>query len=191
MSMYLDWMQLNWNEWVVNYDFAHQALLAQNVQRGSRNWNETAREWFRGMQNRGMSGLDSLAEKPYHAGFVASPRSGFLSGGFAAGLDSRFSSVGSACRCKCTKPLQAATIHNWLRGFMPNCFIYWKGAASRAAKSQTPLEFASSPTLEPELVPAVREFTSLYAQARFGQAACDAPRLRTLLAQIRSTPKPR
>ena len=55
----------------------------------------------------------------------------------------------------------------------------------------TPLEFASSPTLEPELIPAVREFTGLYAQARFGEASCDVPRLRTLLAQIRTTPKPR
>ena len=59
---YLDWMQLNWNEWVVNYDFAHQMLLAQNVERGSRNWNESARDWFRRMQNRGMNGLTGWQE---------------------------------------------------------------------------------------------------------------------------------
>jgi len=37
----------------------------------------------------------------------------------------------------------------------------------------------------------VREFTDLYAQARFGGAACDAFRLRALLDQIRAVPRPR
>ncbi|HXP23459.1 MAG TPA: DUF4129 domain-containing protein, partial [Candidatus Sulfotelmatobacter sp.] len=54
---------------------------------------------------------------------------------------------------------------------------------------QTPLEFADSLVLEPALSPAVREFTDLYAQARFGGAACDAFRLRALLAQIRAVPR--
>jgi len=58
------------------------------------------------------------------------------------------------------------------------------------AETQTPLEFADSAGLQPELAPAVREFTQLYSQARFGSTPCDTGRLRTLLAQIRSTPKP-
>ncbi len=89
MSMYLDWMQLNWNEWVVNYDFAHQALLAQNVQRGSRNWNETIRDWFRHMQNRGMAGLTRWQQSHTKLGTAVSIGVGFLSGSFALGLDSR------------------------------------------------------------------------------------------------------
>ena len=56
---------------------------------------------------------------------------------------------------------------------------------------QTPREFADSLALQPALAPAVREFTDLYAQARFGGAACDALRLRALLAQIRAVPRPR
>ena len=39
---------------------------------------------------------------------------------------------------------------------------------------------------EPGLAPAVREFTEIYAHARFGGAPCDALRLRGLLEQIRA-----
>ena len=35
--------------------------------------------------------------------------------------------------------------------------------------------------------PAVREFTTLYAHARFGGAPCDISRLRALLTQIRAS----
>src|SRR6202012_5773245 len=55
-------------------------------------------------------------------------------------------------------------------------------------ESQTPLEFAVAVS-EPSLAPAVREFTQIYAQARFGGAACDTSRLRSLLAQIRAAGK--
>jgi hypothetical protein len=39
---------------------------------------------------------------------------------------------------------------------------------------------------ESGLGPAVREFTMIYAQARFGGAPCDTMRLRGLLEQIRA-----
>ncbi len=43
-----------------------------------------------------------------------------------------------------------------------------------APETQTPLEFADSAGLQPELAPPVREFTQLYSQARFGNTPCDA-----------------
>jgi hypothetical protein len=51
--------------------------------------------------------------------------------------------------------------------------------------SQTPFEFAAA-VHSPNLAPAVREFTQLYGQARFGGAPCDTTRLRQLLDQIRT-----
>jgi len=59
------------------------------------------------------------------------------------------------------------------------------------SEAETPREFADSLAFHPLLAPAVREFTDLYAQARFGGAACDAFRLRALLDQIRAVPRPR
>jgi hypothetical protein len=55
------------------------------------------------------------------------------------------------------------------------------------AETQTPGEFAATLSLQPSLRSAVSEFTSLYAEARFGGAICDAFRLRALLEQIRSS----
>jgi hypothetical protein len=57
--------------------------------------------------------------------------------------------------------------------------------------TQTPLEFATSGGLQPELAGPLREFTELYAQARFGDKPCDSFRLRALMEQIRSVPRSR
>ena len=46
LGLYVDWMELTWNEWVINYDFAHQVQMAQIMQRNTRNWTEAARGWF-------------------------------------------------------------------------------------------------------------------------------------------------
>src|ERR1700751_5158849 len=35
LSQYLDWLELSWAEWVINYDFGHQLQMAQIVQRSS------------------------------------------------------------------------------------------------------------------------------------------------------------
>jgi hypothetical protein len=51
--------------------------------------------------------------------------------------------------------------------------------------SQTPFEFVAAVDSS-NVAPAVREFTQLYAHARFGDAPCDTTRLRLLLDQIRA-----
>ena len=38
LSLYWDYFDLQWKEWVINYDFIHQYTLAQNLQRSSRSW---------------------------------------------------------------------------------------------------------------------------------------------------------
>src|SRR5690242_17796343 len=52
-------MQITWNEWVIGYDFAHQVVLAQNLQRSSKNWGESARAWFDRKQQSGKRWLKS------------------------------------------------------------------------------------------------------------------------------------
>ena len=49
-GMYWDWFQFAWGEWIVNYDFAHQITLAQNVQKTSRDWSESARNYYHDKQ---------------------------------------------------------------------------------------------------------------------------------------------
>jgi protein-glutamine gamma-glutamyltransferase len=190
LSLYLDWMQLNWNEWIINYDFAHQMTLAQNVQRGSRNWNEIARDWFRRTQDRGMAGLTRWQKNHARLSvllpvalifFLILLRLDWIRALFhwlALSLQIRRAPSGR------NSPQLASRLYAELQRLLEK-------RGFRRSETQTPLEFAASPALQAELAPMVREFTELYAQARFGNLPCATPRLRNLLAQIRSTPKPR
>jgi hypothetical protein len=190
LNMYLDWIQLNWNEWVVNYDFSHQVQLAQNMERGSRNWNEVAKDWFRRMQDRGMSGLSRWQEGHSNLSFLLPLVLLLVLVILRCDWIRRFvrwislllqlrSSPGTR-----SNPQLASRLYAELQRLLV------KRGFTRA-ETQTPLEFATSATLQPELAPAVREFTELYSQARFGNLPCQATRLRALLTQIRSTPKQR
>src|SRR5258706_9374034 len=46
LAKYIDWFELSWSEWVVNYDFAHQVQMAQTIQRSSQSWTQSLRAWF-------------------------------------------------------------------------------------------------------------------------------------------------
>jgi hypothetical protein len=52
-------------------------------------------------------------------------------------------------------------------------------------QTQTAFEFAAS-VGDARIAPAVREFTEIYGHARFGEAPCNAVRLRELLAQVKA-----
>src|SRR5262249_51785124 len=55
LNQYLDWMELTWNEWVVSYDFAHQVVLAQRLQRSSRTWGDAFRAEIDGLRRQTVS----------------------------------------------------------------------------------------------------------------------------------------
>jgi hypothetical protein len=187
LGLYIDWMELNWNEWVINYDFAHQVQMAQNMQRNTRNWTEAARNWFTLQQLRGKQKLKSWLARSGDITF-ALPMAlaillvllrydviGFALRKLRFNLQLRRPSRGSA------NPQLASRLYSELLRLLAK-----RGFARK--ESQTAMEFAGALS-EPRLAPAVREFTQIYAQARFGGAACDTQRLRGLLAQIRATAK--
>jgi protein-glutamine gamma-glutamyltransferase len=187
LNLYLDWMQLNWNEWVVNYDFAHQMLMAKNVRQNSTDYSESLRRWFRRAQDRGMSGLTKWQR-----------RHTFLSKVFPVALVLllvvlRFDWIRSAVRwLSLALQMRQPTAHRnnpqlASRLYSEMLRVLEKRGYTRA-ETQTPGEFAAALSLQPSLGSVVGEFTSLYAEARFGGAVCDAFRLRALLEQIRSTP---
>lgn len=190
LGMYLDWVQLNWNEWVINYDFSHQTLLAQNVQRTSRNWNELAGDWRRKLSDHTIGALTRWQKKHAVLGlllpavlvvFLILLRFDWIRSVF------RWLSLSLQLR---RSPMDRRNPQLASRLYSELVRLLEKRGYSRL-DTQTPLEFASSSELQPELVPAVREFTHLYAEARFGDRPCDALRLRSLLQQVRSAPRPR
>ena len=184
LALIVDWFQLNWNEWVISYDFAHQSVLAQDLQRKSRSWNGSLRAWFAKKQEYGKAWL-----RHWQAGH------GYLALLFPVGMIAllialRYGWIGRIVhnlrlklwlrsrKSQKANPALASRLYLELLKLLER-----RGFARK--ESQTPFEFAAA-VGEPALAPAVREFTQLYADARFGGAPCNLPRLRELLAQIRS-----
>jgi hypothetical protein len=186
-NLYLDWMQLSWNEWVINYDFAHQLAVARNVRQNSTDYSESFRHWFQRTQERGMLGLTEWQR-----------RHSLLSLAFPAALVFllvvlRFDWIRSLFRwlSLALQIRQPTALRNnpqlASRLYAEMLRVLEKRGYTRA-ETQTPQEFVASLSVQPGLRGAIGEFTSLYAEARFGGAICDAFRLRALLEQIRSTP---
>jgi hypothetical protein len=184
LANYLDWFELSWNEWIINYDFAHQMALAQNVQHSSRSWNEAARVWFGKIQDRAWKGLSSWQLRHARLGNLI-PLAFVV---FLVVL--RFDLMQRALRkfilhwqlrgsgsLKANPQLASRLYSELLR------LLARRGLARR--ESQTAQEFAALVT-EPKLESAVREFTQIYSRTRFGGAPCDTSRLRQLLDQVRS-----
>jgi len=184
LGQYADWMEITWSEWVIGYDFAHQVALAQNLQRDSRNWSESARDWFEHKQRAGKKWMKSWQLQRGVLGYLL-PVALVL---FLAAL--RFNVLAELSRrirlffqlrgskVARTNPQLASRLYAELLRML----------ARRGLKrnlSQTPFEFAAAVD-SPNLAPAVREFTQIYAHARFGGAPCDTTRLRRLLDQIRA-----
>jgi hypothetical protein len=184
LANYLDWFELSWNEWIINYDFAHQVALAQNVQHNSRNWTDTVRAWFEKTERKAGKALSSWQLSHVALGnFVPIAFVLFL-------VVLRFNLVQGVLRklsllwhlrgsnSPGTNPQLASRLYNELLRLLE-----MRGLQRR--ESQTALEFAAGIT-EPELESTVREFTQIYTRTRFGGAPCDTSRLRQLLGQVRS-----
>ena len=187
LNKYIDWVQLSWSEWVINYDFGHQMQMAQNVQRVSRNWTESLRAWFEHAQTNNRQRLKSLQLRHGTFGLLLPLLLLLLL------LALRYELIGKVIRrlrlywqlhapeSPQANPLLASRLYAELLRVLER-----HGFARRPA--QTPLEFASS-VQTPTLAPAVSEFTRIYASARFGGTSCDTLRLRHLLEQIREAPR--
>ena len=184
LEQYADWMAITWREWVIGYDFAHQMVLAQNVQRNSRNWSEATRSWFEQKERAGKKWIKSWQFQHGPLGYLL-PVSLVL---FLVAL--RFNLIAELFRrirlflqlrsrkTVRTDPQLASRLYAELLRMLARRGLL-------RLESQTPFEFAAAVDA-PQLAPAVREFTQLYAYARFGGAPCDTTRLRQLLDQVRS-----
>jgi len=187
LAHYIDWLELSWNEWVINYDFAHQVQMAQILQRNSRSWNDSVRVWFKQKQRGSKAWLRSWLGRRGTITFalpmalillLVLARYGVLGAGIRRlrlYLHSRAPAEAQA------NPQLASRMYAELLRVLER-----RGFTRRA--SQTPLEFAAAVS-EPALAGVVQEFTRIYGNARFGGAACDAMRLRGLLEQVRLTAK--
>jgi transglutaminase-like putative cysteine protease len=196
LQKYADWLQLTWEDWVISYDFAHQLSLAQTLQHSSRTWTESAREWFQAKQDRGKEWFKDWqfthAKLRYLlplglVGMLVMLRLDLFSrllGGLGLLLRIRWHPTAAS------NPQLASRLYfELLRLLEKSGFV--------RRESQTPREFAAALAGGPQsqglqtnaagVSSAVREFTEIYVQARFGGTACDTSRMRALLIQVRAT----
>jgi transglutaminase-like putative cysteine protease len=181
LGKYADWMEITWSEWVIGYDFAHQMVMAQTMQRSSRDLSESLRAWYARQQVRGRSWM-----KSWHTGLGLLIPLAVLA--FLILL--RFDALSAILRrfrlwwqlrspkAGRSNPQLASRLYAELLRPLA------RRGLTRGA-SQTPFEFAAAVD-SPHLAPPVQEFTRLYAHARYGGAPCDTTRLRHLLDQVRA-----
>ena len=184
LGQYADWLQITWSEWVIGYDFAHQLLLAQNLQHTSKSWSETARDWFRMKQHASRKWMQSWQFQHGAIGFLLPV---FLVALLVALRFNLFAELIRrvrlflqlrGARSAQSNPQLASRLYSELLRILARRGLL-------RVESQTPYEFAAAVN-SPNLASPVREFTQIYAHARFGGAPCDTTRLRQLLDQIRS-----
>ncbi|HLZ11752.1 MAG TPA: DUF3488 and transglutaminase-like domain-containing protein [Candidatus Acidoferrum sp.] len=184
LALIADWLELTWNEWIINYDFNHQVQLAQSMQAKSRNWREVAREWFDRKQDAGKTWLRKFQFRNEAIGMLLP----VLLIGFLAVL--RFNLIAHLVRRAMLslqlrkKPSAQNSPQIASRLYLEMLRIVKKTGLSHR-ETQTPAEFAAQ-IKETALARAVQEFTALYCAARFGGAAQNLEPLQKLLGQIRA-----
>jgi hypothetical protein len=190
LAMYVDWFQLTWNEWVINYDFSHQLSLVRNVGQVSTDWKGALQMKFQHLQDRGMERLTDWQRDHRLLRFVFPValvllllvlRLDWLRSLFGWLTLAWQSNLPAAQR---NNPQLASRLYTELLRILEK-----RGFSRR--QTQTPREFAESFALQGGLATTVQEFTDIYVQSRFGGVPCDAFRLRALLEQVRSAPRPR
>ncbi len=69
LALYWDWFELRWQEWVINYDAAHQQTLVHELAQDTRAWLATARRFWREQRRAAVEAVKSaqvaLARSPH------------------------------------------------------------------------------------------------------------------------------
>jgi hypothetical protein len=183
MSMYWDWFQFAWGEWIINYDFGHQITLAQSVQKTSRDWGEGARKYYQQKQREVLQLIVRLDKKteasPYFlpsilvflVTLLIYLRGRSMFGYLMARWSLRARTSGNVTASLATLEYREMLRLLERRG--------WK-----KSPSQTALEFAAAIPAA-EIAAPVAQLTALYQSARFGDRPAPAQQMSALLSSIR------
>jgi hypothetical protein len=156
-------------------------VMAQSLQRSSRDFSDSLRAWYARQQLRGRRWMKSWHNGP--GVLIPLTVLAFL-------ILLRFDALTAILRrlwlsWQLRSPKTARSNPQLASGLYAELLRVLARRGLKRDMSQTPLEFAAAVNA-PNLAPPVREFTQLYAHARFGDAPCDTTRLRQLLDQVRA-----
>jgi hypothetical protein len=185
IALYWDWFQYNWNEWVVSYDFGHQATLAQSVQRNSQAWFAQLKTYYQEKRRQVLAYLlvlDRRAEKsryslPVILALLLAVLVGLRGRAIGGYLRARWSL--RAHRKGSLPPELAALQYREMLKLLER-------RGWRKSPAQTPLEFAAA-IPDAQLNFPVAQLTELYQSARFGAHPAKASEMSSLLAAMKET----
>lgn len=186
ISHYWDWFELQWSEWVINYDFLHQVTVAQNLGRFSRDWAERIRAEFAGLRRRATNGIRHWEERVSRS---SSGRTGFVVIFvllFAAVMILRPEVRRRLLVVWQTRVLPAREMspHLATLQYLEMLRVLSQGGI-RKTQAQTPMEFAAS-LPDGTLAAPVFELTSIYQAARYGGKTADPQHASSLIDRIRT-----
>ena len=185
LSLYWDWFQFAWGEWVINYDFSHQLTLGQNLQKTSRNWGDRARDIWSTKEHAAMERLLALDQRLEASKY-------FLPGVLIFLLIMLFVVRGrSVIRYVAARwSLRARRTGNLTAGLASleytEMLRLLEQRGWKKSPSQTALEFAAAVPAG-DLSAPIAQLTGLYQSARFGDHPARIEQMASLLRSIRDS----
>jgi hypothetical protein len=183
LDFYWDWFQLQWSEWVVNYDFLHQDALAQTLRSTSRDWTARLRSEVERARNAGAESLqrwqDAITAAPLRIPMALVLIFAVVMFTHSSALRERLSLIWRLRIHRGPLPPQVAAL-SYRRMLRLLEQRGWK-----KSPEQTPLEFAAA-IPGGGLVAPVRQLTAAYQAVRFGGQSPDASQLASLLAEVQA-----
>jgi hypothetical protein len=181
MSFYWDWFQLQWSEWVVNYDFLRQDSLAQALRSTSRDWATRLRDDLDHVRDAGATRLrrfqDSLALAPLRLLLALPVILAVVIFAQSSALREWALLVWRLRVRSGSAPIHAASL-----SYRRMLHLLERRGWTKLPQ-QTPLEFAAG-LPSGALTAPVSQLTAAYQAARFGGHAPDNSKLASLLADV-------
>jgi transglutaminase-like putative cysteine protease len=184
MMLYVDAMRDFWNDWIINYDFAHQETLSQKSLTQGRQYFEELQQWwktkYRGALDR-VRGLNlTVSQNPQAVGWRATGIVLLLALLLNVRRVIRWMRDAALARRPRQAPRAAATI--WYERMTRT--LNKRGV--QKSPQQTPREFVQSIETEP-LRHSVERFTDSYERARFGASEEGAESLPGLFEEVEAS----
>jgi protein-glutamine gamma-glutamyltransferase len=186
ISHYWDWFQLQWSEWVINYDFVHQISVAQNLGRFSRDWAERLQTDFSSARRHATERLKLWQEEMARSSTGRTEVFaifGVLVFGVLFLRPEIRQRLMVLWRMRIL-PAREMTPHLATLQYLEMLRILGRGGMHKT-EVQTPMEFAASLS-DGNLAAPVLEMTSLYQAARYGAKPADPQLASSLIDRIRT-----
>lgn len=178
LALYMDAVHEMWREWIINYDFTHQARLGAEITRDANHLQGSVHTWY-------LRKYNHILRRIRNMGGIVTSNNIFVIcflGAAIMALPFAPRAWRAFQRAKLLKNPQAAPSSSASLWYVRMLRVMERRGICKAP-AQTPAEFASAID-DPEVQKSVVVFTQHYERARFAGSADDAMRLPELYEEL-------